>query len=112
MFAFTIVSLSVFTLILSDFGQKVIANLLEATWGQRRSIAKVIAAGAAFLALAPMAFAAGGDEAGAGEANLKLPDLSQVRFLGIDGHKLLLIGIVFCILGLVFGMVIYTGLRN
>ncbi len=31
-------------------------------------------------------------EAG-GEAGLKLPDLSQVTFLGIDGHKLLLFGI-------------------
>ena len=33
------------------------------------------------------------DEVG-GEASLKLPDLSQVTFLGIDGHKLLLFG--FC----------------
>ena len=38
-------------------------------------------------------------EAG-GEANLKLPDLSQVNFLGVDGHKLLLWGILFCIFGL------------
>ena len=28
-----------------------------------------------------------------GEASLKLPDLSQVLFLGIDGHRLLMIGI-------------------
>jgi len=42
------------------------------------------------------------DEAG-GEASLKLPDLSQVTFLGIDGHKLLLFGIVICIFGLGFG---------
>ena len=47
-----------------------------------------------------------------GEANLKLPDLSQVNFLGIDGHKLLLFGILFCIFGLVFGLVIYTRLKN
>ena len=37
-------------------------------------------------------------EAG-GEAGLKLPDLSSVSFLGIDGHKLLMIGILFCIAG-------------
>jgi K(+)-stimulated pyrophosphate-energized sodium pump len=47
-----------------------------------------------------------------GEANLKLPDLSSVSFLGIDGHKLLLIGLIFCVLGLGFGLAIYTRLRN
>src|SRR5947209_6390629 len=51
------------------------------------------------------------DEAG-GEANLKLPDLSQVSFLGIDGHKLLLFGIVICIFGLGFGLAIYSRLKN
>src|SRR3984893_4209096 len=47
-----------------------------------------------------------------GEASLKLPDLSQVLFLGIDGHRLLMVGILFCIFGLGFGLVIYTRLRN
>jgi K(+)-stimulated pyrophosphate-energized sodium pump len=51
------------------------------------------------------------DEAG-GEAGLKLPDLSQVTFLGIDGHKLLLFGIVICIFGLGFGLAIYSHLKN
>src|SRR6201982_1781446 len=52
-------------------------------------------------------------ESAAGEANLKLPDLSQVSFLGgIDGHKLLLIGILFCVFGLLFGLVIFTKLKN
>src|SRR6266850_385008 len=50
-------------------------------------------------------------EAG-GEAGLKLPDLSQVTFLGVDGHKLLLFGIVICVCGLIFGLVIYTRLKN
>src|ERR1700716_3349571 len=50
-------------------------------------------------------------EAG-GEAGLKLPDLSQVTFLGIDGHKLLLFGIIICVFGLVFGLAIYTRLKN
>ena len=51
----------------------------------------------------------------AGEANLKLPDLSQVRFLGVDGpdgHKLLLWGILFCVFGLCFGLTIYVRLKN
>src|SRR6476660_1006526 len=50
-------------------------------------------------------------EAG-GEASLKLPDLSQVLFLGIDGHRLLMIGILFCIFGLAFGLIIFVRLRN
>jgi K(+)-stimulated pyrophosphate-energized sodium pump len=52
-------------------------------------------------------------ENASGEASLKLPDLSQVSFLGgIDGHKLLLIGILFCVFGLLFGLVIFTTLKN
>ena len=48
-----------------------------------------------------------------GEANLVLPDLSRVEFLGgIDGHTLLLIGLVVCALGLLFGLVIYKQLKN
>ena len=47
-----------------------------------------------------------------GEAALKLPDLSQVTFLGIDGHKLLLVGLLFCFLGLMFGLAIYIQLKN
>ncbi|MBI4164843.1 MAG: sodium-translocating pyrophosphatase, partial [Acidobacteria bacterium] len=48
----------------------------------------------------------------AGEANLKLPDFSGVNFLGIDGHSLLMAGLVFCVLGLVFGLAIYVHLKN
>jgi K(+)-stimulated pyrophosphate-energized sodium pump len=47
-----------------------------------------------------------------GEANLKLPDLSSVNFLGIDGHRLLMVGILFCIFGLGFGLTIYRRLKN
>jgi K(+)-stimulated pyrophosphate-energized sodium pump len=47
-----------------------------------------------------------------GEAALKLPDLSDVTFLGIDGHRLLLVGLLFCFLGLMFGLVIYIQLKN
>src|SRR4051794_33846481 len=47
-----------------------------------------------------------------GEANLSLPDLSQVEFLGIDGHTLLLSGLVICFLGLLFGLAIYVNLKK
>jgi K(+)-stimulated pyrophosphate-energized sodium pump len=47
-----------------------------------------------------------------GEASLKLPDLSSVTFRGIDGHTLLLVGIAFCVFGLLFGLAIYMQLKN
>src|SRR5271169_6250863 len=47
-----------------------------------------------------------------GEAALKLPDLSSVSFLGVDGHRLLMIGLLFCVLGLAFGMFIFMRLKN
>src|SRR5579884_2127626 len=56
-------------------------------------------------------FAAQAHEAGV-EAALRLPDLSQVRFLGTDGHKLLLWGILICVLGLAFGLAMYLRLKN
>ncbi|HEX8773501.1 MAG TPA: sodium-translocating pyrophosphatase [Pyrinomonadaceae bacterium] len=47
-----------------------------------------------------------------GEANLVLPDLSRVQFLGINGHTLLLLGLLVCVLGLLFGLVIFMQLKN
>jgi K(+)-stimulated pyrophosphate-energized sodium pump len=47
-----------------------------------------------------------------GEANLVLPDLGQVEFQGINGRTLLMGGLGVCVLGLVFGLVIYNQLRN
>jgi len=74
--------------------------------------AKAIAA-AAMVSLAGAAAAqAASPEHGGGEASLKLPDLSTVNFLGIDGHKLLLWGILFCVFGLIFGLAIYQRLKN
>ena len=77
-----------------------------------RAVLKSAAAVIVTLLGAAAAQAQAPGEAPGGEANLKLPDLSQVNFLGMDGHKLLLFGILFCIFGLVFGMVIYTRLKN
>src|SRR5947199_24049 len=70
-----------------------------------------IVAGSVAVILTTCAFGQSSSEVG-GEANLKLPDLSQVNFLGTDGHRLLLIGILFCVFGLGFGLVIYTRLKN
>jgi K(+)-stimulated pyrophosphate-energized sodium pump len=87
------------------------SNFLSRISTLRCRVASIGAAAAALATLAaPGAFASPGPEGG--EANLRLPDLSQVQFLGIDGHKLLLFGIAFCIFGLIFGLVIYTRLKN
>ncbi len=67
---------------------------------------------ACFLALLAFFGAAPAMAAEGGEANIKLPDLSQVQFIGVNGHDLLLYGILFCIFGLMFGMVIYNRLKN
>jgi len=80
-----------------------------------RRIAKASAALATFLVVSTAcALAQSAEEAGGGEAALKLPDLSSVSFLNnaIDGHKLLLIGLAFCVFGLGFGMWIFMRLKN
>jgi len=60
-------------------------------------------------ALAPLAAV---QEHTKSEFDLALPDLSKATFLGIDGHTLLLYGIGVCLLGIVFGLVIYKQLRD
>ncbi len=48
-----------------------------------------------------------------GEANLIIPDLSQVSFMGgIHGRSLLMGGLVICALGLLFGLVFYGQLKR
>jgi K(+)-stimulated pyrophosphate-energized sodium pump len=80
----------------------------------------LVVGGALWLAGGASMLAAGGQQAAqgavphaGGEANLVLPDLHQVAFLGgIDGHTLLLAGLAVCGLGLAFGLVIMTQLKN
>src|SRR5438270_13246995 len=78
-----------------------------------RRMATKISAVAALLTVGAVSALAQPESAG-GEASLKLPDLSSVSFFNgsIDGHKLLLIGILFCLGGLGFGMAIYMRLKN
>jgi K(+)-stimulated pyrophosphate-energized sodium pump len=47
-----------------------------------------------------------------GEANLVLPDLSTESFQGINARTLLMGGLLICVLGLVFGLVIFMRLKN
>jgi len=74
-------------------------------------VLRLLGVGTGFmLLLAATAFAQPGETRG--EANLQLPDLSSVSFLGTDGHKLLTFGLLFCVFGLVFGLVIYMQLKK
>ena len=88
-------------------GRRVVSGFLENFLKKTFALATLLTVGGT-AALAQPAPEAGG------EASLKLPDLSQVSFLNgaIDGHRLLMIGILFCIFGLGFGMVIYMRLKN
>jgi len=87
--------------------------LATAAFTLRRMAMKTPAVVALLTVSAAAAFAQPGGEAG-GEAALKLPQLDLVSFFNgaIDGHKLLLIGILFCLFGLGFGMVIFMRLKN
>ncbi|MBZ5654424.1 MAG: sodium-translocating pyrophosphatase [Acidobacteriia bacterium] len=76
-------------------------------------LAKVSASLATLLLLtATCTLAQPAEEAAGGEAALKLPNLSSVSFLGMDGHRLLTIGLLFCVFGLGFGLAIYMRLKN
>jgi len=58
----------------------------------------------------PAAAAAAPAHAG-GEASLILPDLGAAQFMGVNGRLLLMAGLLVCLGGLGFGLVIYRQLR-
>jgi K(+)-stimulated pyrophosphate-energized sodium pump len=47
-----------------------------------------------------------------GEVNLILPDLGQIDFHGYNARTLLTAGLGVCVLGLLFGLIIFTQLKN
>jgi K(+)-stimulated pyrophosphate-energized sodium pump len=47
-----------------------------------------------------------------GEVNLRLPDLNSGDFLGFTGHQILLSGLAACVLGLLFGLWTYAGVKK
>ncbi len=77
-------------------------------WWKRPMLFLAVLA-ASVLGLAPAALA---QEGGGGEASLILPDLNSVSFHGLAGGTLLALGLIVCALGLVFGLVIFFGLRK
>src|SRR6185437_12178947 len=88
-------------------GARMISSLFSRRWPRLAGIIATLV-----LLGQSAAFAAPAEQAG-GEANLKLPDLSQVQFLGgIDGHSLLMYGPLACVLGMLFGFFMYVHLKG
>jgi len=73
---------------------------------QRRSIWTFLMSGLMFLLTTGAAFAS--------EADIKLPDLSQVSFMGgsLSGMTILNVGLVICVIGLIFGIMQYVQTKN
>jgi len=75
-------------------------------------ILPLLVAAVMLLSVPSPAFAQASTTVG-GEAQLVIPDLSQATFLGgSNGRSLLMWGLAICALGLLFGLVTYTQLRN
>jgi len=84
-----------------------------------RALSLLVVLLALSLAAAPDALAQTADRPqapaqhqGGGEASLKVPDLGLVKVGGMDGRGLLMSGLVVSAAGLLFGLVIFSQLRN
>jgi len=85
------------------------AHLLERRYKAAAALVALLFPLASQIAHAQPEHAGGG-----GEANLILPDLKTpaVSFFGMNGHDLLMWGLLFCAGGLIFGLAIYVQLKN
>src|SRR5262245_45603581 len=50
--------------------------------------------------------------AGGGEASLRMPDVGAIQLMGVNGRTLLLAGLGVCVLGFVFGLVIFGRVKR
>jgi len=68
----------------------------------KRSIWTFLLSGVMSLLIAGTAFA--------GEADIKLPDLTTISFLGgaLQGITILNVGLVICLIGMIFGIIQYV----
>ncbi len=82
------------------------SNLFSSRWARVAGVIVTL-----FLLGQRAVFAAPVEKVG-GEANLQLPDLTKVQFLGFNGHSLLMFGPLFCVLGMLFGFFMYVHLKG
>jgi K(+)-stimulated pyrophosphate-energized sodium pump len=78
----------------------------------RTSRAAWLALTALLLVVFALASPTTAQAAAGGEANLKIPDLGQAQVAGISSRGLLIAGLGVCVLGLVFGLVIFRQLKD
>lgn len=77
-----------------------------------RAMKSLLTSAMFIAASAPLALAQPEHKPG-GEANLVLPDLNAAQFLGgVGGRTLLFAGLIVCALGLLFGLSIFSKLKN
>jgi K(+)-stimulated pyrophosphate-energized sodium pump len=65
-----------------------------------------------FPAIAALVLVLLATAANASEAELVIPELAKVSFLGMNGHNLLLWGLLICVLGIGFSLVQFAQIRN
>ena len=65
-----------------------------------------------FPAMAALVLVLLATAANASEADLIIPDLAKQSFLGVNGHNLLLGGLVICLLGIAFSLIQFSQIRN
>jgi K(+)-stimulated pyrophosphate-energized sodium pump len=96
-------------------------NVMRCSFGRRAAalpvvvclLAIVLGLGAlAAPALAQTAPPAAAPHAGGGEASLRMPDIGLIELMGVNGRTLLLAGLGVCVLGLVFGLVIFRRVKS
>jgi len=105
-----VISLS---LCLAAFGKNLNKTPLRTRIRSSAALKNILGPLSSVLLLAICAIPAAAQSHEGGEASLKLPDLSDVTFFGnMNGHNLLLGGIVICLLGLGFGLAIYMNLKK
>ncbi len=82
--------------------------------GRARHALLLLAVAALLLEALPAAaqVAARPEHTPGGEVNLRLPSLAQGDFFGLSGHQFLLGGLGVCVLGLLFGLYTYLGVRK
>ena len=88
------------------------ASIVHPTFGPNRKMQAVAAPPRIFAGLVALAASLFATTAGASEAELTIPDLGSVNFLGMSGHNLLLFGLLICIGGMAFGLVQYMQIRS
>src|SRR5438128_2506842 len=82
----------------------------RSTGRARRAL--LLAAAALLCTAVPAAAQVAREHTPGSEVNIKLPSLAQGDFFGLNGHQFLLGGLAVCVLGLLFGLYTYLGVRK